>query len=68
MAMIEFLERLPLWLLAIVLNVWLMGLCSWVCGFSGATSFLACKSTSTTPTTWRRSCSRRCCFTVWSQR
>ena len=25
MAMIEFLERLPLWLLAIVLNAWLMG-------------------------------------------
>ena len=25
MAMIEFLERLPLWLLAIILNVWLMG-------------------------------------------
>ena len=46
MAMIEFLERLPLWLLAIVLNAWLMGSCSWVCGFSGATSFLFCKSTS----------------------
>ena len=26
MAMIEFLERLPLWLLAIVLNAWLMGI------------------------------------------
>ena len=64
MAMIAFLERLPLWLLAIVLNAWLMGTVLVGLWIFRRHVLPRLESTSTTLTTSPRSCSRRCCSTA----